>query len=589
MFGETGKLNPQKYSLIALLPYLRKYRGRILLGALMVLLTNLAVVTLPKVLGRAIDHLSGNTATSSDLFFFAALILALGVIEGFFRFWMRRVLIGVSRYIEYDLRNDLFRHLQRLTPRFYQEHSTGDVMSRSTNDLSAVRMVLGPGIMYSFNTISMTVLTIGILLQIDARLACLSLIPLLLVSYSATYFGRKIHQRFEKIQEQFSTITTLAQENVSGIRVVKAYGQERASVRRFQEANQEYVKRSLALVRIWGVFYPLLTFLLGLSGMCLLWYGGRRVVSGSISIGELVAFMVYVTRLTWPTIALGWVINVVERGSASMSRINRILAQEPDVRDEATVAVEKLKGKLEVRNLSFSYGEINVFKDLSFKVDPGQTVAIVGSTGSGKSTLVHLLCRLYPVPRETVFIDDIDINDLPLQKLRSRIGCVPQDSFLFSETIGQNISFGRPDADLERVRLAAWTSNILDDIEELPEQMSTFVGERGITLSGGQKQRVAISRALLLEPDILVLDDSLSSVDTHTEERILERLSQELSNRTSILISHRISTVQKSDLILVFEDGQIIERGTHTELLGTGGPYAELHQKQLLREELESE
>ena len=587
MFGETSRLNPQKWSLLTLLPYLRRYRRRILLGALMVLLTNLAVVTLPRILGKAIDRLSSDTGP--DLIFFAALILAVGALEGLFRFWMRRVLIGVSRYIEYDLRNDLFRHLQRLTPRFYQEHSTGDVMSRSTNDLSAVRMVLGPGIMYSFNTISMTVLTIGILLQIDAKLAAFTLLPLLLVSYSATYFGRKIHQRFEKIQEQFSTITTLAQENVSGIRVVKAYGQEEASVRRFRESNREYIKRSLALVRIWGVFYPLLTFLLGLSAICLLWYGGRRVVSGSISLGELVAFMVYVTRLTWPTIALGWVINVVERGSASMGRINRILAQKPDILDEKPLPVEKLKGKLEVKNLSFSYGGINALNDLSFKVDPGQTVAIVGRTGSGKSTLVQLLCRLYPIPRGTMFIDDIDINDLPLLKLRSRIGCVPQDSFLFSETIRQNISFGRPDADLKRVREAAWTSNILDDIEEFPEQMSTFVGERGITLSGGQRQRIAISRALLLDPDILILDDSLSSVDTHTEERILERLSQELSDRTSILISHRISTVQKSDLILVFEDGQIIERGTHRELLGAGGPYAELYQKQLLREELESE
>ena len=587
MFGETSRLNPQKWSLLTLLPYLRRYRRRILLGALMVLLTNLAVVTLPRILGKAIDRLSSDTGP--DLFFFAALILAVGALEGLFRFWMRRVLIGVSRYIEYDLRNDLFRHLQRLTPRFYQEHSTGDVMSRSTNDLSAVRMVLGPGIMYSFNTISMTVLTIGILLQIDAKLAAFTLLPLLLVAYSATYFGRKIHQRFEKIQEQFSTITTLAQENVSGIRVVKAYGQEEASVRRFRESNREYIKRSLALVRIWGVFYPLLTFLLGVSAICLLWYGGRRVVSGSISLGELVAFMVYVTRLTWPTIALGWVINVVERGSASMGRINRILAQKPDILDEKPLPVEKLKGKLEVRNLSFSYGGINALTDLSFKVDPGQTVAIVGRTGSGKSTLVQLLCRLYPIPRGTMFIDDIDINDLPLLKLRSRIGCVPQDSFLFSETIRQNISFGRPDADLKRVREAAWTSNILDDIEEFPEQMSTFVGERGITLSGGQRQRIAISRALLLDPDILILDDSLSSVDTHTEERILERLSQELSDRTSILISHRISTVQKSDLILVFEDGQIIERGTHRELLGAGGPYAELYQKQLLKEELESE
>ena len=583
MLSEPEKSNP-RWALTSLIPYLAQYRARIISGIFMVFLTNLALVITPRILGDAVDFLSKEMQTEL-LLRYCTVLLALSCAEGLFRYLMRWILIGVSRKIEFDLRNDLFSHLQRLTPTFYQQNPTGDVMARLTNDLGAVRMVLGPGIMYSVNTLFITVLTVFILIRTDASLACLTLIPLLLVSYCVKFFGRKIHQRFEKIQEQFSVLTTLAQENVSGIRVVKAYNQEAAFVRRFQNANHEYMQRSLSLVKIWGVFYPLLAFLLGFSAVCLLWYGGRQVMEGSLSLGELVAFLFYLTRLTWPTIALGWVINIFERGSASMNRINQILTTQPIVLDRGSTRVPRIKGHLEVNNLSFSYNGSPVLRDLKFKLSAGKTLAIVGSTGSGKSSIVHLLCRLYPVSRGKIFIDNIDINDFPLATLRKNIGCVPQDTFLFSESIRNNLAFGKPDASHESIYKAAHVSNILEEIQGFPKRMATFVGERGLTLSGGQKQRLAIARALLLDPSILILDDSFSSVDTHTEEEILERLSHLLANRTTILISHRISTVMRADQILVLDQGQIVERGQHLDLLKARGTYSELYRKQLLEEE----
>ena len=575
----------REWALATLIPYLRQYRARIAVGVLTVLMTNVAVVVTPQVLGSAVDDLAGSVEAGL-LLRYAALLLALSCAEGLFRYLMRWILIGVSRRIEFDLRNDLFRHLQRLTPSFYQRHSTGDVMARSTNDLSAVRMVLGPGIMYSVNTLFMVLLTVTILIRTDAGLALLTLAPLLLVSWCVKFFGRKIHQRFEKIQEQFSMLTTLVQENVSGIRVVKAYNQESAFVGRFRDANREYMKRSMALVKVWGVFYPLLAFLLGLSAVFLLWYGGRQVMDGALSLGGLVSFIFYLARLTWPTIALGWVINTFERGSASMGRINRILTIQPDVMDAGTLPFEALEGRVEVRNLTFSYDGTPVLKELEFELPPGNTLAIVGSTGSGKSTLVQLLCRLYPVPRGRILIDGTDVNDIPLTTLRRSIGCVPQDTFLFSESIRDNLTFGVPDASGQSIREAAHTSNILGEIQGFPDQMSTFVGERGLTLSGGQKQRMTIARALLTDPRILILDDSLSSVDTYTEEEILKRLAPIIAGRTTILISHRISTVKGADQILVMDRGRIVQRGRHRELLQVAGPYAEMHRKQLLEQEL---
>ena len=556
-----------------------------IVGTAMVLITNIAAVVSPWILRNAIDHLF-QEVTRDVLLFYASLMIGMSALEGIFRFLMRRILIGASRDIEYDLRNDLFRHLQTLSPSYYQRHPTGDIMSRATNDLNAVRMVLGPGIMYSMNTLFTAALTIVILVTINIRLAILTLIPLLAVSLSTKYFGKQIHKRFERIQEQFSVLTTLAQENVSGVRVVKAYNQEQPFIERFRQANEDYVNRSLSLVRVWGVFNPLLTFLLGLSAVSLLWYGGHQVIEGFISVGDFVAFMAYLAMLTWPTIALGWVINIFERGSASMGRINEIFESQSKIRDEKTQPPFELKGNIQIKNLTFSYNGTPVLKDINVDIRAGQTLAIVGRTGSGKSTFVDLICRLYRVPPGTVFVDDVDINHIPLRTLRKSIGYVPQETFLFSETVEENIAFGRPDISFESIEESSKASNIWPDIQDFPKKFKTFVGERGITLSGGQKQRIAISRALLVNPQILILDDALSSVDTHTEERILEKLAGELSNRTVILISHRISTVKMADQILVLDQGSIVERGTHQELLEARGAYADLHERQMLKEEL---
>ncbi|RPI21834.1 MAG: ABC transporter ATP-binding protein [Acidobacteria bacterium] len=585
-----------------LVPFLELYRGRIVVGILMVLLTNGVAVVTPWVLGLAVGALSRNP-DHRTLLFYGGLIVGLSAVEGIFRYFMRSILIGVSRYIEYDLRNEVFAHLQKLAPRFYQKHPTGDIMSRATNDLSAVRMVLGPGIMYSVNTVFTTVLTVGVLITINLRLALLTLIPLVAVSYTVNYFGKHIHDRFEKIQEQFSLLTSIGQENVAGVRVVKAYNQENAFIQRFARANDDYLNRSLSLVRISGIYSPLLSFLLGLSSVGLLWYGGRLVVQGTIGLPQFVAFMAYLAMLTWPTIALGWVINIFERGSASMARIRMIMESQPEIfqkqgeegqrgKGAKGGAVEpvglkgEIEGEIEVRDLSFRYNGVPVLQNISFRIPAGSTLAIVGSTGSGKSTLVNLLVRLYPLPVKTVFVDGVDINEIPVKILRQNIGYVPQDTFLFSETIRKNIAFGEVSAPFDRVEEASKVSNIWPDVQGFPEKFETFVGERGITLSGGQKQRIAISRALLIDPRILILDDALSSVDTQTEERILQRLSGEFQGRTAIVISHRISTVKSADQILVLKDGRIVERGNHDELLRAGGQYAALYEKQLLREEL---
>jgi ATP-binding cassette subfamily B protein len=582
-------MNDTKYPLLFLIPYLGRYRFKIFVGSLMLALTVVSSMLYPWVLKYVVDGL-GHSLNPRKLAYYALIILGLSVVEGFFRFWMRKILIGVSRLVEYDLRNDFLANIQKMSLSFLQARSTGDIMSRATNDLNAVRSVLGPGIMYSMNTIALFFIGTIILIRMNWQLTLIAYVPLVLVSLSVKKIGELIHDRFEEIQEQFSTLSTKVQENISGIRVIKAFAREESEIQDFGRLNADYVLRNVSLIRLWGVFYPLMTALLGLSAVVLLWFGGRQVIHGRLSLGEFVAFMGYLSMLTWPTIAVGWVINIFQRGSASMRRMLDIMNAVPEIHSlPGATPPQTIHGALEFRNLTFSYPKSAhpVLRNITLQIPAGTTLAIVGHTGSGKSTLVNLIPRLLDPPPGTIFVDGKDIREWPLADLRKNIGYVPQETFLFSETIEENIAFGKDSgADKTEMEWAAQTSQISRDIESFSNKMQTYVGERGITLSGGQKQRVAISRAVIMKPKIIIFDDSLSSVDTYTEEKILEELTNVMKERTTILVSHRISTVRNAHQIIVFKDGAIAEHGTHEALMTRAGVYADLYHKQLLEEEL---
>jgi ATP-binding cassette subfamily B multidrug efflux pump len=593
-------------NLSPLFPYLRKYRVTFWIGALCVLCNNGVWILFPLVIRRAIDDLNLGV-TRHKLFTYSALLLAVAGTKAIFQFLTRWILIGVSREIEFDLRNDLFTHLERLSYSFYQRTRTGDIMARATNDLNAVRMLAGPGIMYTANTVVFTAGALVFMLSISPRLTLFAFLPLPVVSIVVQYFGRKIHERFERIQAMFSDISAKAQENFSGARLIRAYVQEQAEIESFERENTEYIARSLKLVRLMGMLWPTLETLLGLAVVIVLWIGGREVLLHRISVGSFVAFNTYMVQLTWPIISLGWVINIFQRGTASMGRIQNLLAEQPEVTDAAvpaTGAPTEVHGGIEFRNLSFHYGHTliaaergmghvhgdeAVLKNVNLRVPEGTSLAIVGPTGSGKSTLVSLIPRIYDAAEGSVLIDGRPIGEFPIEVLRRHIGFVPQETFLFSDTIRENIAFGAEQATDADVRRAAEAANIADEIESFPQGYNTFVGERGLTLSGGQKQRTAIARALIRSPRILVLDDALASVDTQTEDRILNHLREIMQGRTTIFISHRVSTVRNADRIAVLHDGQIVEYGTHEELIERNGYYTELHNKQLLEEELETE
>jgi ATP-binding cassette subfamily B protein len=571
-------------------PYLKKYRWTLFWGALTVFGNNGIWVLFPQVLQRAIDDLN-HGATRHKFFVYSLLLLAIAGTKGIFQFLTRWLMIGVSRDIEYDLRNDMFQHLSSLDHSYYQKTRTGDIMARATNDLNAVRMLLGPAIMYSANTIVFTVAALVFMWHSSPKLTIYAFLPLPLASIVVQYFGRKIHERFEKIQAQFSDISARAQENFSGARLIRAYVQEKAEIALFETTNQEYVTRSLPLARLMGMLWPALELLLGLAIALVLWLGPREVLAGRMSPGEFFAFLMYIVMLTWPVIALGWVINIFQRGTASMGRINEILRAKPEITDAGVLAGENreqpIAGAIEFRNLSFAYNQTPVLRDINLEIPAGSSLAIVGPTGSGKTTLVSLIARIYDAEPGALVIDGRSIREFPLEAVRRNIGFVPQETFLFSDTVRENIAFGVEHATDSQVHHAAEAASIASDIESFPDQYKTLVGERGITLSGGQKQRTAIARALMRNPRILILDDALASVDTYTEEKILNHLRELMLGRTTIFISHRVSTVQNADRIAVLHDGRIVELGTHDELLARNGYYTGLYNKQLLEEELE--
>jgi len=581
--------------LLRLRPYLARYRTTLLWGLLTVVMSNLFNVALPLFVGRAIDELKAGLQTGSldkaGVLTYALLVVGFSLVAGIFTFLTRQTIIVVSRHVEFDIRNDFLSHIQKLPLAYFQNTPTGELMALATNDISAVRNALGPGIMYPTDTLMTFVMVLAVMLYADWQLTLLALIPLPFVSVAVYQLGRIVHKKFEERQAQYSALTTRAQENLSGIRVIKTYVREEHETALFRDMSWEYLKKNLVLARVQSIMWPLMFLLIGFSLVITLYYGGARVIEGRLTIGTLTAFFGYQVMLIWPMIAFGWVINQLQQGSASMARLCRIMDTEPDIRDTAATdhAITSVTGTIEFRNVTFCHSgaEQPALSGISLTIPAGRTLAVVGYTGSGKSTLVNLIPRMYDVNGGELLIDGVDVRKIPLKVLRGAIGYVPQETFLFSDTIADNIAYGADAGTEADVHEAAEIARIARDIAEFPKGYETLLGERGITLSGGQKQRTSIARAVMRKPAILILDDALSAVDTYTEEGILSRLRSVMKGRTSIIISHRISTVKDADSIIVLDGGHIREQGTHDELVALGGIYAELHRKQLLEEELE--
>ncbi|MGD2116277.1 MAG: ABC transporter ATP-binding protein [Acidobacteriota bacterium] len=571
-------------------PYFARHRRQLVTGVLSILLAVVIGLFTPLLVGWAVDALREELSVRV-LITYAALVVGTALVRGVFTFLQRLILVTMSRDIELELRNRYFGHLERLSQRFYTDHYTGDLMARGTNDLQAVRMLCGPAIMYSSNTVFTAIGALVLMVNIHLPLTLLALASMPLVAVATKVFGERIHHLFERVQDNFSRLSTRVQENLAGVRVVRAYAQEPGEEERFDRVNLRHLERNRRLILWNSAFHPMLQVLVGFGFVAVLWYGGVLVVRGAITVGQFVTFQLFLSRLIWPMIAIGWVINLVQRGSASLGRILKILETEPDIADpDDPRRLPEIRGDVSVRDLSFAHdpaGE-RVLDGVSYEAPAGSVVALVGRTGSGKTTLISFLPRLVDPPPDTVFVDGVAVERLALEQLRGAIGMVPQESFLFSTTVRENIAFGRPEATRREVEEAAAQAGLGADLDGFPKGLETLVGERGITLSGGQKQRVALARAILRRPRILMLDDSLSAVDTHTEEEILRNLVKVFEGRTVFLISHRISTVRRADLILVLEGGRLVERGSHEELLRAGGLYAELAERQRLEEELEA-
>ena len=586
--AESGAAIPSH--LARLRRHAARYRAGLAWGVVCVACANIVALAQPQVLRFAVDDLYRGV-NAEKLGRYALILFGIAVVAGLFKYFMRQSVIAISRHVEYDLRNELFAHLQEQDAAWFQRHRTGEIMSIATNDMAAVRMMVGPGLMYTVNTLVVSAVSIAFMIAISPRLAFYSLLPLPIVSLSVWWFGDRIHRRFERVQEQFAQLSAKVQENLAGVRVVRAFAAERRETAAFEDLNDRYVDQNVQLIRTAGVFHPSLAFFSGLGALLALWLGGREAIAGRITLGQFVAFTVYLGMLNWPMVALGWVINIFQRGSASFGRIAALLDEPPGIASAPNARrPAAARGELEFRDLTFTYPGAGspALSDVSFRVPAGSTVALVGRTGSGKSTVLSLLPRVFDPPPGSVFLDGADVRELDVAWLRERLAVVPQDSFLFSATVSENIAYGVATADEDQVRRVSGVANLDEDVRGFAKGYATRIGERGIRLSGGQKQRTAIARALLRDSPVLLLDDCLSSVDTHTEEAILRGLRAEMRRRTTLIVSHRVSTVREADLILVFDEGRVVERGRHDELLAHGGHYAALHRAQQLEEEIEA-
>ncbi len=568
--------------------YLKKYKWYLVSGGIAVLLANVMMLIIPALTGKIIDGLQAN-APLSDIRDLVIISILLAVFSGVFRFGTRRTIIWMSRYLEYDLREEIFSHLLKLSPSFYHQNRTGDLMARMTNDLEAVRQMSGPAIMYSINAVVNLIIGFSFMFYFSPKLTIIAMAPLIIMPLAVNKIGNIFHKRQAAIQEHFALLTSTAQENIAGIRVVKAFQQEEPEVNHFRSISQKYIKLNMNLAKIQGLFIPLMRLVAAVSYLTVFYFGGMAVINGSMSLGTVIAFFGYLAIMHWPVIAVGWVVSLYQRGKASLDRINKILRTSPEIKNNKDeLKKERIKGKIEFRKLSFSYNNQKILDSLNLTINPGQSLGLIGVTGSGKTTMVNLISRLNTVPEGQLFIDDLDINQWDLKTLRSQIGFATQEPFLFSDTIEGNIKFGRFEAEEKDVYDASNISDLTKDIDMFPDKFKTVVGERGITLSGGQKQRTAIARAIIIDPSILILDDATSSVDTETEHEIQQRIKTVLDGRTSIIISHRVSSVKDADIIAYLEKGKIVEQGKHEELMKLNGRYAELYHSQLLEIELEN-
>jgi len=580
-----------------------KYRWRLLPGILFVIISNIFGVLPAQVIRVAFDLVTQNITTyqlfdgferkdmiyrvfSSSLMLFGSLVLVLALLRGLFLFFMRQTIILMSRHIEFDLKNEVYNHYQELSLAFYRRHNTGDLMNRATEDVSRVRMYLGPGIMYAINTIVLFLLVIYAMLTVNVRLAIFSILPMPVLAITIYYVNNIINFRSEKIQQRLSALSSFVQENFSGIRVIKAYVREDFARKSFAEESENYKTHSMALVKVQALFYPMMLMLVGLSNVIIIYVGGVEVMKGTVTPGNIAEFIVYLNQLMFPVMALGWVTSLIQRAAASQKRINEFLHQEPEIISPNNIPVS-VSGQIEFNNVSFVYPDtgIEALKSVSFKANPGEMIAIIGRTGSGKSTIANLMMRMYDTTNGEILIDGKPITQLNLKDYRSKVGFVPQEVFLFSDTIGNNIAFSADRTNTPKVEQAARDAAVYKNIIEFDKGFETMIGERGITLSGGQKQRVSIARAIFKEPQILILDDCLSAVDTKTEEEILNNMGRIMRNKTSIIIAHRISTIKNADKILVLDHGEIIEQGDHDTLMDQRGAYFELYEKQLLEEQ----